>query len=185
MIEIFFGVIEFLKLLIPLTIFIFVLTKIISPVRDKLKEKYSLSWLKSTVLINFLIIFSIILIIYLYFFMIGFSLAVPQGESISYTAFENLLMVGLGLIRIFIASVILALTLLFFEVFSGIASTIQKEKSEFVQELTGVTISIALFLILFLFFFNWVPLGLVVFIFYGSINELPLLFPLLSLIISL
>ncbi len=183
MVDVLFAIIDFLKFLIPLALVLFVLAKILHPLRIRIEEKYELTWIKSTLVINLSIIFLMIFLTYLYFVFLGFSLANPLDAEMEYTAFEYVLMIGIALIRIVVATIILALVLLFFEFVASITTSLLKEKkySPFVKEFLGVLVATTLFLVLLLFFFNWVPLGLFVYIFYGGISEAPLL----SLIISL
>ena len=179
--EIIFGVFDFIKLLIPLAIISFIALKIGVNLREKIADKYDLSWVKSALVINLIFIFIILFVTYLSFIFIGFSLATPQEAELEYTAFEYVLMVGIALIRIIVATIILALALLFFEFLSSITISVQKKGSVFVRELISVVITSAVFLFLFLFFFSWTAIGLFVYIFYGFVQGLPLL----SLIISL
>jgi hypothetical protein len=179
--EIIFGVFDFIKLLIPLSIMSFVALKLGVNLREKIADKYDLSWVKSALVINLVFVFIILLSTYLFFIFVGFSLATPQEAELEYTAFEYVLMVGIALIKIIVATIILALALLFFEFLSSVIISMQKKGSVFVREITSVILTSAIFLFLFLFFFSWTAVGLFVYIFYGFVQELPLL----SLIISL
>jgi hypothetical protein len=168
---------DFLKFLIITSIIAFVVFKIFSPLREKLVEKYDLTWIKSTLLINIVSIVALITFVYLYFVFLGFSLAVPQQTEIEYTMFEYLLMFGIAFIRILVASIILALALLFFEFLTSILISLQEKtkRGELTKQAIAIIISSAVFLFLVLFVFNWVPLGLFIYIFYGSVNNAPLL----------
>ncbi|MDD4251104.1 MAG: hypothetical protein PHX27_02840 [Candidatus ainarchaeum sp.] len=172
-----FGVIDFLKFLIPISIVLFILHKIIFPIKEKLSNKYDLSWVKACLLINFVIIFLIIFSSYLYFFFIG-GLIAPTGEHIiNYDLFENLLLIGLALLRIIIVTIILSIALLFFEFFASFIIELldKKDYSLTIKLFLGIACSTTIFLVLLFFFFNWVPLGLFVYIFYGFVSDLPLL----------
>ncbi|MFA5764031.1 MAG: hypothetical protein WC915_04420 [archaeon] len=179
--EIIFGVFDFIKLLIPIVLISFVALKIGVNLRNKIADKYDLSWVKSALVVNLIFIFIILMSTYLFFMFVGFSLAFPQEAELEYTAFEYVLMVGIALIRILVATIILSLALLFFEFLSSITISMQKKGSVFVREIISVIVTSAIFLFLFLFFFSWTAVGLFVYIFYGFVQELPLL----SLIISL
>jgi hypothetical protein len=179
--EIIFGVFDFIKLLILIVLISFVALKIGVNLREKIADKYDLSWVKSALVINLIFVFIILFVTYLFFIFVGFSLAAPQEAELEYTAFEYVIMVGIALIRIIIVTIILALALLFFEFLSSILISMQKKGSIFVREIISVVLTSSIFLFLFLFFFSWTAVGLFVYIFYGFVQGLPLL----SLIISL
>jgi hypothetical protein len=190
LVEILFAFFDFLKLAIPLTIILFVFYKAFSPVKQWLSEKYNLSWMKSVILLNFIIVFVALAVFYLYFVLTGALSAPPMDPDLQYTLGENALLVGIGLVRVLVAAVILTLIVLFFEFIASLAidSNIiklgannqksrkqSKEGASMVMQLFGVFVAVVIFLILFLFLFAWVPLGLTVFIFYGGVKEIPLL----------
>lgn len=177
MFELFFGLIDFLKLVLPLTVFFFIIQFFFEPIRKKIVDKYDLSWVKSCLVLNFVTIFLIIFIFYLYFFLIGGIIAPTTDSELAYNFFEYFLMIALASIRILIASIILSIGLLFFEVFSSVVIELQKEKeySDAIKRFIGIFCSTSLFLLLLFFVFNWVPLGLFVYIFYGVVGDLPLL----------
>ncbi len=173
----FLGIIDFLKFLIPVSIIAFIFFKIFSRFKQKLIDRFDLSWVKSCLIINLSLIFVIIFCFYIYFIFVGASIAPITEPELSYNFFESLLMIGLALIRILVVTIILSLALLFFEFFSSIIIVFQKEKdySDTLKELVGVFSSTAFFLFLLFFVFNWVPLGLFIYIFYGFVGELPML----------
>jgi hypothetical protein len=188
--EILFAFFDFLKMAIPLTIIIFVFYKAFSPVKQWLVEKYNLSWMKSVILLNFVIVFLALALFYLYFVITGALSAPAMDPDLQYTLGENALMIGIGLVRVLISAVILTLIVLFFEFIASLAmdsnliklgSSNQKSRKQskegasMVMQLFGVFIAVVIFLLLFLFLFSWVPLGLSVFIFYGGVKEIPLL----------
>lgn len=80
--------------------------------------------------------------------------------------------------RILVASLIATFLLLFFELVASffIDSQLEKGRSKLFSEFFGVVIACAVALILFLFVFNWAILGFFVYVFYGSISSLPVLF---------
>ena len=182
--SLFFGLIDFLKFLIPLTIISFVIFKLGSKIKDWLKEKYELTWMKSVLVINLVTIFVIIFFTYLYFSLLGGALTLVNTPDLSYDFFESIILLGVATIRIVIATIILSLVLLFFEFVASFIIDLQREKeySVTIKEIIGIGASCALFLILLLSIFSWVPLGLFVYVFYGNIGELPLLLPLLMII---
>ncbi|MDD3083429.1 MAG: hypothetical protein PHP82_00200 [Candidatus ainarchaeum sp.] len=175
--ELFFGLIDFLKFVIPLSIIMFIICKLFDPLRKKIVEKYNFSWIKSCLLLNLIIIFILIFSFYMYFVFIGASLAFPTEPELEYNFLEFFLMICLALIRILIVTIILSIVLLFFEFFSSFIIENQKEKqySDIIKIFIGIFSSVSLFLFLLFFFFNWVPLGLFVYIFYGVVSEPPLL----------
>ncbi len=180
--QLFLGVLDFLILAFILSVVLLVLSKIFFPVRKKIEEKFSLDWLKSSIITNFLIIFFVILVFYLYFFLIaGFS-ASPTEPELAYDFFETSLMLALGAIRILFVSIILSLVVLFFEILSSFVVDQQEEKkySPILKNFFGIFVSSMVFLFLLFFIFDWVPLGIFVYIFYGSLSEAPLLLGLLS-----
>ena len=107
--EIIFGIIDFIKLLIPLVIISFISLKLGMPLRKKIADRYDLSWVKSALVINFSLVFGLIILIYFSFIFIGFSAAAPQEASLEYTAFEYVLMFAVALVRILITTIILSL----------------------------------------------------------------------------
>ena len=173
----FFGVFDFVKFLVLLTIVSFVLYKLLTPLKDKLVKRFSLNWIKSSLAMNFISIFVVLFIFYLYFIFVGVALAVPQGEGLDFDLWENILLVLIGTVRIIVATIILSLVLLFFEFVASITISYQDKKkySKTIKEFIGVLVACAIFLILFLFVFNWVALGLFIYIFYGGVSSLPLL----------
>ncbi len=190
LVEVIFAIFDFLKLAIPLTILVFVLYKAFSPAKLWLIEKYNLSWMKSVILLNFIIVFVSLLVFYFYFVLTGTLGAAPMDPDLQYTLGENAIMVLIGAVRVLVAAVILTLIVLFFEFIASLAmdsniikfgaNTVKSKKhssegASMVMQIFGVFVSVVIFLILFLFIFAWVPLGLVVFIFYGGVKEIPLL----------
>jgi len=174
------GIVSFSKLLILVSIISFIGYKLFAPVRERIAEKYSLSWMKSCFAFNFLFSFAVLLIGYIYFMLIGASIAPIRDPEIEYTLIENILLVLIACIRIFVASIILSLILLFFELVASLFMTVKetrksKKKASWVKQFIGVLIASIVFLFLFIFIFNWVPLGLFVFIFYGSLQGLPMI----------
>lgn len=168
---------DFLILLIPLTIISFIGSKLLSKVRVRIENRFNLDWMKSIFITNFLLIFIIIFLTYLYFIFIGAALAEFRATEIEFDFFENLLLVGLGAIRIFIVTIILSLFLLFFELLHSIIVELfeNKEWSDIVKELVAVLIICIIFLILLLSLFSWAIFGIFVYIFYGGVSSAPLL----------
>lgn len=170
-------IVDFLILLIPLTIICFIVYKILSKSREYLAEKYNLSWTKSCLLLNFLVSFFLFLGTYLYFYFVGATLALPNDPEVEYTILDNLTVLAFATVRMIVAALIISLVLYFFELVASFAMDLQKnsKNSEFTKQLIGITITCALFLILFLFIFNWAFLGMVIYVFYGGIKPLPLI----------
>ncbi len=170
-------VLDFLVLLIPLTIICFALYKVLSKAREHLVEQYELSWTRSCLALNFIMFFAIFFITYLYFFFIGASLAVQLDPEVEYTILDNLSVLFFASIRMVVASIILAIGLYFFELVGSFVIDSQKKskRSKIVKELIGICVSCALFLLLFLLVFNWAALGLFVYVFYGGVKALPLI----------
>ena len=177
-----FSIFDFAKLLVPLSIIMFVIYKLFSPLRDKLDDRFELSWLKSVLALNLITTFVVLFGIYLYFFFLGGVLATPM--EFGYDIFEQLLMILVALVRIIIVTIILSFLLLFFEFVSSfvVESLGKKEYSINTKEFIGIFVSSIIFLILLLFFFSWVPLGIFVYIFYGFLEEMPLLISLVGII---
>ncbi|MFA6319587.1 MAG: hypothetical protein WCX66_01540 [archaeon] len=169
--------IDLLKLLVVFSIIGFVLYKIFSPLREKIAEKYSLSWSKSCILLNFSVFFVLILLVFIMFMILGYLDAPLRDPETEYTFFENVMLVLIAVPRILISSIILSLLAFFFELVASffMGEVRRNKKRDWVSEVKGIMVSTFLFLILFLFVFNWVPLGLFIYIFYGSIKALPLM----------
>lgn len=174
----FSSLFDLFKLLFLASIIGFFLFKLFSPFREKISEKYSLSWSKSCILLNFIVFFVLILVFFVFFMILGYLDAPLRDPETEYNFFENVMLVLIAVPRILIASIILSLLAFFFEL---VASFFMGEKSKgkknsWIREFRGIIISSFLFLILFLFLFNWVPLGLFIYIFFGSLKPLPLMF---------
>jgi hypothetical protein len=163
--QLIFGVIDFLKFLLPLAIIMFVVYKLFFPLKEKISDRFEFSWVKSCLLLNLIIIFILLFAFYAYFAFVGASLALPTEVELQHDFVETIALIGFAIVRILIVSIIFSLALLFFEFFASFVITLQKEKdySEILKEFIGVLCSSALFLFLFLFVFNWV------------VSELPLL----------
>lgn len=184
--EILLGILSFVKLWVPFAIICFVLYKIFSPLRKKLADDHNLSWIRSSLLLNFVIFFVLLLVVFLYFFAIGAFASPNRGPELDYTVAENALILLFGVGRIIVASVILAIVLLFFEMLNsfiteanllGPKSSSRKPKEpELLSQLVAVFITSAIFLVLLLFLFDWAILGLFVFVYYGQVTPTPLLF---------
>jgi len=168
---------DFLVLLIPLSIIGFVGSKLLSKLRERIEDKFGLDWLKSIFITNFVVIFVAIFLIYIYFILVGVVTAEFRTPELEYTIFENLLLVGLGVIRIAITTLILSLFLLFFEFISQITVDLleKKEWSITIKEFIGVLVAALIFLIVFLFIFSWAAFGLFIYVFYGGVSSGPLL----------
>lgn len=177
-------IVDFVKLLLLVSIVSFILYKIFSPIRKWIENKYSLSWIKSVIVFNVVSIFVAISLFYLYFAFVGFTSAPVRDSSLELDLFDNIMRIIISLGRVLIVSVILAAFLLFFEL---IASMFIKEKvvkssgksksssSNWLMEFVGVLVASAIFLALILFVFDWAIVGIFIFIFYGSVSSLPLL----------
>ena len=171
------SLVDLFKLLILFSVLGFVLFKIFSPIREKLAEKYSFSWAKSCVVLNFIVFFSVILFLFIFFMILGYLDAPLRDPETEYTFFENVMLVLIAVPRMLIASIILSLLAFFFELVASffMEDVKHKKKRSWVGEFRGIVVSTFVFLILFLFVFNWVPLGLFIYIFFGSVKALPLM----------
>ncbi len=171
------ALVDLLILLVPLSFVCFILYKLLSPLREKIAEKYGLSWIKSCIVFNFSISFIVILLFYLYFFFLGAALAQPQDPELETTFIENILLIVYDSVRIIVASIIIALFLLFFEFVASMGIDLQEKKkyAPIFKQFLGVAVACAVFLLLMLFVFDWVPLGLFIYVMYGSIQPIPLL----------
>ncbi len=176
-------IVDFVKLLLLVTIVSFILYKIFSPVREWIEKKYYFSWIKSVLILNFVSIFLFLLLFYLYFAFVGFTTAPVRDPSMEMDLFENLFRLAISAGRILIASIILSMFLLFFELIASLFMKGKEVKSSkksknssnnWVSQLIGVIVASAIFLVLILFVFDWAIMGLFIFIFYGSVNSLPL-----------
>lgn len=175
---IFGSIFDLVKLLLLTSVLGFILFKIFSPLRKKVEEKYSLSWTKSCLVVNFSVFFILILAVFVYFMIIGYVSAPLRDPEIEYNIFENVMLVLIAVPRMLIASITLSFLFLFFELVASMFMGKSDKKSASVgwgKEFFGIAVSSLLFLILFLFVFQWVPLGLFIYIFFGSTKALPLL----------
>ncbi len=177
--SIIFGTIfDLLKLLILSSLIGFVLFKIFSPLRKWIEEKYSLSWSKSCLILNFSTFFVLITLVFIFFMLVGYFNAPLRDPETEYTIFENISFVLIAMPRIIISSIILSFLFFFFELvasfFMGKEESKRKSRS-WAKEFYGIVVSALLFLLLFLFVFSWVPLGLFIYIFLGSVKALPLM----------
>lgn len=174
--SLFFGLIDFIILLIPLIIVSFVLYKMLSPLRIWLAEKYSLSWTKSCLLLNFFLFFVFFVLVFIYYYFLGSAMALPIDPEVKFNLIDDLVVIIIASVRIIVASMILSLIFYFFELLSSFVmdATQRKGKSSFTSQIIGVSVSACIFLVLVLFVFNWALLGLFIYIFYGGVNPLPL-----------
>jgi hypothetical protein len=178
------GILDFTKLLLLLSIVCFIGYKLLSPVREKIAEKFSLSWIKSSVVLNFIVSFVLILFVYLYFIYVGASIAPVRSPDLEYDLFENIQLIFFGVGRIFLAAVIISLFALFFELIASLfmenknvkENRKNKVKTSWSKQFLGVLVACAICLLIFLFLFDWFAFGMFLFIFYGSVNPLPVFF---------
>ncbi|MFA5357659.1 MAG: hypothetical protein WC308_01935 [archaeon] len=169
--------IDFLKLLVPLGVIGFIAYKLGQPILEKLTGKHSLSWVKACIILNFVVAFAWLFFFYIYFILIGAATGAPVDQDSQLTMLENLGVILFDSIRIAVSAITIALALLIFEFVASLIISMQKKNkySVLLKQLIGVFGAAALFLVLILFFFDWVILGLFIFTFYGKIRALPLL----------
>ena len=123
-----------------------------------------------------------ITIVFVYFMIVGFFNAPLRDPTTEYTFIENVVLVLIAMPRIIVSSIILAFLFFFFELvaslFMGKEDTSKNKKKSrgWAKEFYGIMISSLIFLLIFLFIFSWVPLGLFIYIFLGSTKALPLMF---------
>lgn len=111
--------------------------------------------------------------------LIGYLDAPLRDPETEYNLVENIVLVLVAMPRIVIASIILSFLFFFFELVASLfmGKEAAKNKSRgWAKEFFGIIVSALLFLLIFLFVFNWVPLGLFIYIFFGSVKALPLMF---------
>ncbi|HNV01277.1 MAG TPA: hypothetical protein PKK60_02500 [archaeon] len=175
---IFFSIIDFVALLLVFSIIVFFVYKLFSSIRKKVAKKYDLSWTKSCLVVNFVSIFSFLLLVFIYFYILGGVLAKPIDPEIQYNLVDDFVIVLLASVRILVASIIASFLFLFFELITGFFMEVQlsKGKSNLFSQFYGILVACFVALILFLFVFNWAFLGFFIYVFYGSINSLPLMF---------
>ncbi len=174
---IFTAVLDFVKLTLLFGIIALIIYKIFTPILGKIMDKYELSWVKAIFLLNLVVTFAAIMFLYLYFYYYGLINAAPLDVDLQLDLFERIAIIGMDAIRVFIGAFILAMVLLFMEFVSSMAIAYQKkyEYSELIKQFVGILFGVAVMAILLLFFFDWVPLGLFVYIFYGGLSDPPLL----------
>ena len=168
---------DLIKLLILASIGGFILFKIFSPIRKWISDKYYLSWSKSCLVLNFLTFFILITVVFVYFMLMGYFNAPLRDPATEYTLFENISFVLIARPRIIIACIILSFLFFFFELIASFfmgKDELKKKSRSWLKEFYGIMLSSLLFLLLFLFVFNWVPLGLFIYIFFGATKALPL-----------
>ncbi|VVB74809.1 Uncharacterised protein [uncultured archaeon] len=173
-------VIEFIKLLVLVFAVSFVIYKIFSPARQWLAKRLNLSWIKSSLLLNFAAMLVLIFAIYIAFMWLGSISAIPRDPDLDYNIFENFTLLFAASGRLVVAAILTSFILLFFEMIASFfmgsndSRKGKKERNELVSQAIGILIMSAVFILLLLFVFDWVPLGLFIYIFYGSINPLPM-----------
>ena len=175
---VFSTIIDFAFLLIVFSIITFFVYKFFSWVRKTVAEKYDLTWMKSVLVVNFVSVFLFLLLVFAYYYFLGGLLAKPIDPEVQYNIVDDLVVFLFASVRILVASLIATFLLLFFELVASffIDSQLEKGRSKLFSEFFGVVIACAVALILFLFVFNWAILGFFVYVFYGSISSLPVLF---------
>jgi len=173
-------IIEFIKLLVLVFVISFVIFKIFSPIRKKLSEKLNISWMKSALLLNFIVMLILLFAVYILFMWLGSIDAIPRDPGLDYDVLDNVLLVLSASGRLIISALLLSFILLFFEMIGSFFMSTKeskrgnKRREELIPQATGLLIMSAIFIILLLFVFDWVPLGLFIYIFYGSLNPLPM-----------
>lgn len=175
---IFSTVMDFLFILLIFSVIVFFIYKFFSGVRKKVAQKYDLSWTKSCLVVNFVSIFLFLFLVFVYFYFLGGIMARPMDPEVQYNIVDDILVILFASVRIIVASLIMTFLLLFFELVTSffIDQKLSKGKSKLLSEFYGIVITCAIALILFLFIFNWAILGFFIYIFYGSVNSLPVLF---------
>jgi hypothetical protein len=175
------SIIEFIKLFLLVFIPSFILYKIFSPIRVKLAERLNFSWVKSSLLLNFIVMLVLVFVVYILFMYLGQVSAVPRDPDLDYDFLDNVLLILASSGRIIVSAILLSFVLLFFEMIASFSMGIgehrrgKKQRNELLTQAVGIGIMSIIFLLLLLFVFDWVPLGLFVYIFYGSLNPLPLM----------
>ena len=165
------ALVDFVKYLLILSVIFFILYKLLSPLREKLADKYDMSWIRSAATFNLIVVFVCFLVFYLYFIVVGALAAPPIDPDIQFNLVEETFVILLGVVRVAVASVILAMGLLFFEFVASLVIDMQKKKkySPLLKQFVGVLVAVLVFLLLFIFLFSWVPVGIYVYVFYGGI----------------
>jgi hypothetical protein len=110
--------------------------------------------------------------------ILGYLDAPLRDPETEYNLFENVSLVLIAMPRIIISSIILSFLFFFFELIASLFMGKEESKRKsrgWVKEFIGIVVSSLLFLLIFLFVFQWVPLGMFIYIFYGSVKALPLL----------
>ena len=171
-------ILELVKLLLITSIAGFILFKLFSPLRKWIETKYSLSWSKSCLILNFSSFFIFITAVFIFFMILGYLDAPLRDPETEYTIFENVTLVLIAMPRIIISSIIFSFLLFFFELVASLFMGKEESKRKsrgWVKEFIGIVVSSLLFLLIFLFVFQWVPIGMFIYIFYGSVKALPLI----------
>lgn len=168
---------DFIILLAPLGVTGFVAYKLGQPLLEALMKRYSLSWIKACIILNFAVAFAWLFFFYIYFILIGSAAGAPIDEDSQLTLLENIGVILFDSIRIAVTAITVSFSLLFFEFIASIIISVQKKNRYpvLLKQLIGVFGAAALFLVLVLFFFDWALFGLFIFTFYGKIRAVPIL----------
>jgi len=172
-------IIEFIRLLLIVFVFSFIIYKIFSPIRQRIAEKWNLSWMKSALLLNFISMLVLLFAAYILFMWLGSIDAIPRDPGLDYDILDNVLLLLVSSGRIIVAAILLSFILMFFEMIGSFFMSskekgrAKKESNPLISQAKGLVVMSAIFILLLLFVFDWVPLGLFIYIFYGSINPLP------------
>ena len=182
-----FAVFDFAKLALFFGVIGLIVYKFFKPLLDKIMYKYELSWVKSVFLLNLVVVFFTVFLVYLYFFYYGLMNAGAFDVDLQPNLIDIFLAILVDAVRIFVASVIIALIVLLTEFLSSLGIAYQKKKkySATIKQFIGIVFGVSIILILGLFFFDWVPLGLFVYVFYGGVNALPVVPLIPTIILSL
>ncbi len=175
---VYYSLISLFQLSLSATVICFIVYKILNLAFAWLRKEKKISWIKSALVLNFVFIFVLLLLAYVVPFLLTNSTYVPFDEEVQPTIVEYLIyFFTQPLLRIIVASIILGIFLLFFEFVGNVLLEYQKKRkySHLLKEFVAIFVTCAIFIILLLFVFSWAPLGLFVYIFYGKINEAPLL----------
>ncbi len=173
---IYWSIVNFIQILLLFGFFGFIIYHIFQPIHNYLINEKNFKWINACLLINFLVFFIVITIAYLVPFISSLGLGPAMEEFLVITPLEYLIyFLTEPLLRIILAAVILSLIMLFFEFLVSLFLDMQDEKKYnlLLKEVIAVLGSTAIFIFLLLFVFDWVPLGLYVFIFFGGVGSLP------------
>ncbi|HLD58327.1 MAG TPA: hypothetical protein VI977_01640 [archaeon] len=173
-----FGLLDFLRIVIFVTVPVFLVSLPVLFAKERIAKKFSLNWFQSALITTYLAVTIILIFLYLYPYALGFSQSQIAGQTapsiLATTPQDILIAVFLGIIKILTTALILTVLLLPFEFFAVFAAEKLKEAKISGKEIPLLAQTFAaafctclLALIIVFFIFPWTVNGIIFLIYWG------------------